>query len=720
MGSFFNNISIRTRLIIMLIVVTVTSSAVIGLLGWRNGRDALNTTIFNQLNSIRSSKAFQVESYFRQTYSQIRTLSENRMIVNAMKQFGQGFDSGLYSSLSDQADSEVSVFYDDEFVPRIATTSENKPLSVLYQPNRTVARYFQYHYIVNNPYPPGRKDGLAESKTDTTIYNRFHKFYHPLFRNLLKEFRYYDIFLIDIKSLNIVYSVNKEVDFATSMQDGPHRESGLGVLVNRIKETPERGKVSIVDYRTYAPSYGAPASFVGVPVFDRNEAIGILAFQLPADELSRVMTAEGAWQDNGLGLTGESYLVGADNLMRSTSRLYEEDKDKYLSAIEKYGVSDETINRIRVFKSTVLMQPVVSTSVEMAFNEQSDTHTAINYYGQPVLSSFSQLRIPGLDWAIVSEISEDEAFSSVTQLQRTMLVWGVVLVLLVAFLAILLSQYFVRPVEKLTAGVNKLAGGDSTATIDIQSNDEFGELAKQFNLMVSNISDQSEVIDRKSAEYESLLANVLPAEIVDRYRLGEDISDNHQQVTVTSIEIDGLDEFAKQNNADAAASMLRLLVQRFDDAADRFDVSAVNVLGTSYLAACGLTTARLDHAKRSVDFSLAVLRIINQINNENNCRISLRIGIDSGSVMAAVFDRRRLIHTVWGHSVNMARTLTHQAALNTVLVSGTVHDRVSSLFDFNDVNEQTAKSYNSNMPMIFSLTHDVYAGTSDDSEQERA
>jgi len=257
MSQIFTNLSLRSRLIIMLIGITLVTSVIVGLLGWQNGYSALNKSIFNQLNSIRSSQIYQVETYFDQTFSHTRTLANDRMIVNAMTQFQEGFNNGLYRSLNEEQELAVSAFYDDVFVPEIAKNTTRAPLSVLYQPNRSVARYFQYHYIASNPYPIGEKDALIESAGDTTIYNRFHEFYQPIFRDLLNEFNYYDIFLIDVKSLSIVYSVFKEIDFATSLQDGPHRESALGVLSNQIRDNPQRDLVSIMDYRSYAPSYWA-------------------------------------------------------------------------------------------------------------------------------------------------------------------------------------------------------------------------------------------------------------------------------------------------------------------------------------------------------------------------------------------------------------------------------------------------------------------------------
>jgi len=682
MDKYFGNLSIRSRLIVMLIAITMVTSLVLGLVGWQTGRSALKQTIFNQLNGIRAAQGYQVEYYFDQVFAHTRTLATDRMVTNAMNQMRQGYNNGLNQSLDEEQDLAVSTFYDEEFVPKIASSTTNTPLSILYQPSRAAARYFQYHYLVNNPYPIGSKDVLVESKGDTTIYNRFHKFYHPIFRDLLNEFNYYDIFLIDIESLSVVYSVYKEVDFATSLKDGPFRESSLGLLANQIKANPERNRTSILDYRSYAPSYGAPASFVGAPIFDRNEAIGIIAIQLPTDELNKVMTSDGRWRENGLGETGESYLVGSDKLMRSSSRYFLENEDEYFAEIEKNGQSKNSIESIKTFNTTVLLQPVASDSIDEVFEDETGTHLTNNYLGKRVLSTYAPLEIEGLDWAIVSEMDELEAFKEIVSLQRNILLWGLGLVLAVAFLSILLSRIFVRPIEKLSAGVVALRSGDMDAEINIDNNDEFGDLASQFNDMAESLRDQTLTIDEKILENERLIANVLPGHVAEKFRRSEQTAEQHQQASVLQLELDGFSEISNLFGAEEAAYKLHELLDQFENAAERYDVQSVSSAGTAYIAVSGLRGARLDHAKCVVDFSLTAIKAVLNFNEKHQTHISARIGIDSGMVNSAVIGSKRFKFGLWGDVVDAARASRSIAHPNSILVTQNVYDRVNQFYKF--------------------------------------
>lgn len=666
----------------MLVFVTLLSSIIIGVLGWRNGQLALESAIVNQLSTVRQSQTLQIEKYFDQIFRHTRTLAENRMIVNAVKQFQEGFNVGLNRTLSEEEHAAVAKFYDDKFTPKLSRSSGSDSLSVLYRPRRNVTNYFQYHFIVNNPYPVGSKEGLVESELDSTFYNRFHKFYHPLLRNLQNEFDYYDLFLIDTKSLNIVYSVFKETDFATNLIDGPYSETPLGVMAKNIRERPERGVVSVADYRPYAPSYGAPAAFVGAPIFDGNEAIGILALQLPVDRINNVMTNGGDWQKYGFGKTGESFLTGPDQFMRSIARSYVEDNTGYIKSLRESGASAQTIRNIQSHKTTVLFQPVVSSSVSAALEDKSGTHLATNYLGDPVLSSYGPLNIKGLDWVIVTEISEQEAFQPIRKLQRNILVWGVVLILAVAFLAMALARFFVRPIEKLTQGVQSLASGEADTHVDLESEDEFGDLADSFNFMAESIRTKTKDVQKLRDENQRLLQNIMPPTIASRVKNGELVADSLQQVSVACLKIEGLNEYSNNAGTAEAARQLSSLYDMFDEFAERHDVESVKTVGNTYLAACGVTLTRLDHSKRVLEFAIAVMKLLQSFNTDHRTEFTLKAGIDSGAVSAGVIGTSRFSYELWGEPVATAQQLVEFTAGSQIVVSESAHDRLKSFYTF--------------------------------------
>ncbi|MDQ4076943.1 MAG: HAMP domain-containing protein [Chloroflexota bacterium] len=678
----FAQLSIKSRLILMLLAVSLLSIVVIGYLGWSNGRRALNQAIFNQLTSVRASKAYQIETYFDRIFNHTTSLAEDRMVVEAMKEFGRAYRDVSTWPLVPEWETEVNEYYEEAFLPRLADNVEGTLLFELYRPQSTAATYLQYHYIVANPFPVNEKQRLIASESDTSTYTLIHQRLHPLFRSLVRKFRYEDLFLIDIRTGDIVYSVFKETDFATNLLDGPYRESNFAQLFQIVQDAPEQGVVRIIDFRPYRPSYAAPAAFVASPVYEGAEAIGVLALKLPVDEINNVMTGGLNWQADGLGESGESYLVGSDLLMRSVSRFLLEDWDNYAAMLEEMGIPEEISARIDRFRTSILLQTINTRSVQRALAGEEGTQIIEGYRGTPVLSSYEPLEIPGLEWVILSEMDVDEAFAPVASLQRNILISTVILVLVVTLAAVALSRVFVRPIEKLTEGVQQVGAGDHSIVIDLDTNDEFGDLAHAFNVMVANIREQTELIEEKNAENERLLLTILPAPIAERLKRGERVADRMEQVSVLFIRMLGFAEMANRQGARQSAKALDQLICTLDEAAERFEIERVKTFAETYVAACGLTSPRLDHAKRALDFAVEAVNIIRQFDLEHDEALSMQIGINAGLVLAGVVGGERFVYELWGETVNVANHIHTEAAPNSILVTQEVYDRTRTFYEF--------------------------------------
>ena len=140
-----------------------------------------------------------------------------------------------------------------------------------------------------------------------------------MIRSYLKKFGYYDIFLCDLASGDIVYSVFKELDFTTSLKEGPYAKTNFGRAFAMAAAADSPDDVFLVDYEPYTPSYEDAASFISSPIFDGKQKIGVAIFQMPIDRINAIMA-----ERTGLGETGETYAVGPDNLFRNDSRFLEE------------------------------------------------------------------------------------------------------------------------------------------------------------------------------------------------------------------------------------------------------------------------------------------------------------------------------------------------------------------------------------------------------------
>jgi len=353
----------------------------------------LRKEAFSKLVAVREVKKAAIERYFQSIQDQIVTFSEDSMVVGAMKKFkryARTFrkQNSISSAKLKTMRSKLLTYYTGEFTAEYKKHNENKsPYAETFfkqLDNDSIA--LQYAYISDNKNPLGSKYLLNKSN-DMSDYSKFHANVHPVIRNFLDKFGYYDIFLVDSETGDIVYSVFKELDFSTSLKDGPYAKTNFGNAFRRANEFNNKDAFVLVDYAQYTPSYEEPASFIASPIFDGNKKIGVVMFQMPPDRLSAIMGERA-----GLGETGETYLVGQDMLMRSNS--YFDPKSHSVSASfrnpEKGSVDTEAANA--------------------ALSGEVGADVIVDYKNKPVLSAWAPIKFGNFTWALLSEIDVAEAF----------------------------------------------------------------------------------------------------------------------------------------------------------------------------------------------------------------------------------------------------------------------------------------------------------------------
>ncbi|MBW4484754.1 MAG: HAMP domain-containing protein [Tildeniella torsiva UHER 1998/13D] len=684
-----NQLSIKSKLILMLLAVSGFSTLVTAYLGYRSGQTNLTDRVFSQLTSVRASKAYQIESYFKTTRHHTQTLSENPAIVSAMQEFEAALKELDTVAVPPQAGGAIAQYYQEVLLARLDKVEEGTPILQSYTPQTTASRYLQYHYIAANPNPVGQKHRLTQA-TDGSDYSAIHARYHPIFRNIIEKFGYYDMFLIDPDG-NIVYTVFKETDFISNLQTGPYKDSNLARLAERVQTSKERDYAWIEDFEPYTPSYGAPAVFIAAPIFDQSQLIGVLAFQLPVNEINAVMTGNQKWESDGLGETGETYLVGSDGLMRSVSRFLVQDPAGYADSLRAIGVKDDDIARIEQYGTSILQQQVETQAVDQALNGQIGTQIIDDYRGISVLSSYAPLEIEGLDWAVLAEIDLAEAYAPIYSFRRQILVSATLLLLLVTVLAMGLAHLFVRPIQKLIDSARKVATGELDTIAALETEDEFGELGQSFNAMVRSLRTQTNLVEQKNHENEQLLLSVFPAAIAKRLQRGEkNIAEDLSNVAVLFADLTGFAKLSAALSAYESVSILNDLIGAFDEAGDRYGMEKIKTIGDSYLTVCGLSVPYLDHDKRAIDFGLDLLGIVRRFNLERGFQLNVQIGINSGDVVAGIVGRNKVIYDVWGDTINLASALRDHAPPGGILVSEGVHQRLYDLYQFEPVGDLDA------------------------------
>ena len=692
LSRYTKNLSIQSKLLTILLGVSLGSTLLVSILTWERARANLRGTIEKSLTSIRASNANKVEVFFQGLQNHVSTLSEDRMVVEAMVEFNRDYDELNNKFTPPEWDQAIGQYYQDNFFPRLTKAISGELSYENFEPESQAAKYLQYYYIAENANPVGEKDKLDRAR-DGSNYSKTHSEYHKIFQNLIQTYGYYDLFLIDYKTGDIVYSVYKETDYATSLDEGPYRQSGLADIVARVRENPERRTVQIVDFQTYRPSYGAPAAFLGAPIYNGSHIVGILAIQLPVEELAKTISQDGNWESAGLGETGETYLVGSDLLMRSDSRLLVEDPEAYQKVIATGGTSPENRRLIELFKTSILLQEINTDTVKQAFEGNEGTAIAQNYRGATVLSSYAPLDIPSLDWVILSEIELSEAYKPANAVQIYLFLVTAIIAVLVTWIASLAASRFIKPIDRLVDGMRRLSQGELDVEVRQDSQDEFGQFAEDFNKTATSVRQLSRTLEEQKRKNEELLLNFLPSAVVKRLQSGDaQITNSVKLATILFARISGLGIVTQESESQQITALLSELISRFDRAGIKHEVGKVKTNGDLYIGACGILRPRLDSTKRTMACAMEMFGILQQFNNEykNELRqiigreLRLSIGIDDGPVLAGIVGTNKFSYDVWGETVSVADFLQLYAdpEKSEILVTQEVYERLQDLYPF--------------------------------------
>ncbi len=495
--------TLSSKLTLSMLMVSLLPLAITSFTLLSNASSALKQQAFNQLESVREIKKGQIESYFSVIDKQLVTLAENPTTINAMSDFSERFDAladniDVDSKQLQQYKESQTSYYTNAFAQEFEQKNNTRPTVKNLIPNSPAQIIAQYLYISNNANALGNKHQLLTAK-DGSTYSQAHAQHHPIFKNILERFGFYDIFLVDAKTGNIVYSVYKEIDYATSLETGPYSNSAIGQAYRKAKASSNSGTSFLVDFDNYRPSYDAPASFMSTPIFKANskQLLGVLIFQMPIDNINAIMQEKA-----GLGESGETYLLGDDLLMRSQSRFSEE--------------------------NTIFSTKVDTEAASQVFAGKKGSVLANDYRGPPVLSSYTPLLITGLKWALLAEIDEAEILSSTDALTQL-----VAIALFIALLAVMGVIWFVM------RGTNKQLGADPP----------------DLYLFAEKIADGNLFIDKNEKKAEHGVYTALFAMREKLIQIVAGIQNNTETLFNAAEEIAATSESVSQSASEQAASV---------------------------------------------------------------------------------------------------------------------------------------------------------------------
>jgi methyl-accepting chemotaxis protein len=469
--------SLKKQLTIKFLVAGMVPLLLISIVALWLSNSMASQMISRNLEALKANKVVAIEKYSNTIVNQVLSASDDPNLATNLSVLTDAYeqvttdvldtDPALAQQEISRMRDALSRYYNNEFLPtyKDANNGDSVDVNVLLNSLSDTAVVLQYAYIETNPAALGSKHEMFSS-TLNIDYDDMHDYIHQTFKGYLEKFGYYDIFLIDNNG-NVVYSVYKELDYATNLFSGPYANSGLGKAAQSAATLNGTENYVLLDYAQYTPSYEAPASFIASPIYDNSSGsavrMGTLIYQMPLDAITAVMS-----ENRGLGETGESYLVGQDKRLRSDS----------IKSPEKYSVNGSFRNKLKVD----------SESVTLGLAGQTGTIKTTNYHGQDVVSGYIPVNFGSLQWALIAEIEISEAYAAITQLTFITIFVSLLVVIGIVYVALLVSSKIVEPVQQMQAAMARIADTtDFSERVNVEREDEIGHSAKSLNALLESV-----------------------------------------------------------------------------------------------------------------------------------------------------------------------------------------------------------------------------------------
>ena len=186
---------------------------------------------------------------------------------------------------------------------------------------------------------------------------------------------------------------------------------------------------------------------------------------------------------------------------------------------------------------------------------------------------------------------------------------------------------------------------------------------------------------RKKSEL--LLLNILPQPVAERLKRGErTIAESFENVTVMFADLVNFTKFSTQTSPTELVEILNVIFSKFDRLADQQGVEKIKTIGDAYMVVAGLPTPRPDHAQAIAQMALDMQAAIAQFNAETGGAFRLRIGINSGPVVAGVIGIKKFSYDLWGDTVNTASRMESHGIPGYIQVTAATYERLKDQYVF--------------------------------------
>jgi methyl-accepting chemotaxis protein len=413
-------------------LLTIMSIGVSSVVSLQIGSSAVNEKIVEKLEAVVDGRRNQLETFLANLQQDLTATSQNNLMRMALESFK----------------------YDWGFL------------------GEDVTNELKRRYITDNPFPEGERQKYDTAKdpdvAKVSSYDQTHERYHAQLRDMMESRGWEDFYLVDMSG-NVIYSVNKNNDYAGNLRSEALKDTGIGRVFEGIVGANVTDSTVFADYTAYPAADGRPVAFMGHALNSQMGMVGVIIIRVPSGKIAEIIS-----NTSGLGETGETVLLNSQG----------------------YLISDS----VRTPENDKLNVKIDSDLVAQANGSDVIVGTVDGYRNMQADVAMTGVKFDGADWTVAALIDQREAGASMVMMRNAIL--GIALLLLLGAIAVStwFSRSMTKPIEALVENMRRLAEGDTSIELAGENRkDEIGEMVRSVAVF-RNAAIEKVALEREADE----------------------------------------------------------------------------------------------------------------------------------------------------------------------------------------------------------------------------
>lgn len=334
---------------------------------------------------------------------------------------------------------------------------------------------------------------LLDKGADGSHYSEVHNKYHSLLKKgIIDKYDFKDLFIIDDKSGNIIYSTFKGISFGANLKSSHFATSPIGKLYAKLvaikAADSEDASVAISPVDRNFASYQESVMFMGAPIKENGTTLGYLITQVPMQKIENQLTNSKQWKETGMGKTGELLLIDPENnKLVSASRSLLTEKEDFFKKIQYLKLDFQTVNLIKTFNTSASAITFNNNLLKLAADGKDAIGETTDFLQDDVILAAKNFFVGDNKFILVSKIDKDEAFESIYHLLKITALSILSILVVLTLAAKKLAKGISHPIIKVSEGINQFKEGILTTQVQIKGTDEVSTMAMNFDVMMKEM-----------------------------------------------------------------------------------------------------------------------------------------------------------------------------------------------------------------------------------------